>query len=48
MPAQGCALWQREPGADDVPDHVPESLDRRVRSTVKAFEPVVPPVEWAP
>jgi hypothetical protein len=48
MPASGCAFWQREPGSDDVPDQVPASLDRHVRSTVRAFEPVVQPVEWAP
>lgn len=23
LPAQGCAFWQREPGADDEPDQRP-------------------------
>ena len=26
MPAQGCAFWEREPGADDEPDRQPHPV----------------------
>lgn len=33
QPAQGCAFWEREPGADDDLDWAPEGLRPAVRQT---------------
>lgn len=55
-PADGCAFWEREVGADDEPDWVPEFVSTtprgaqvwKARVAPSEPKPIRQPVRWAP